>query len=424
MPRRPHVLDVWLYGIHLARLTEPSKYRYRLTFTDDALDHFGVGSRVLSLSLPISERPLEDHRTDARQQPVSAFLEGLLPEGGLRSQLATTLGVLAIDKVALLEKVGAECAGAVQILVPDAPPSVGKVRPLSAAEMETLVNDLPTLHLPAGSSLQASLAGIQEKVLVTQLDDGRWGWPEDGAASSHIVKPEPSGVQVVANLVQTEDWALRVASEAGLRAARTTLTAFGERPALVVTRYDREADGQRRHQEDFCQALGLDPQAKYESVREHENGGSRLRRIVERAAPRTLDPDAFRRDLLAAVTYNVVIGNGDAHSKNYSLMIGRRGEISLAPLYDVAPVRYLDPRFKNTGHVVNGRTSIDWVGVDDLVGEAATWGMDKARARATVEHVLDATWEAAHTTPLPAGADEVLPRLDALWEQRSWRPAR
>src|SRR6185312_8588028 len=108
-----------------------------------------------------------------------------------------------------------------------------------------------------------------------------------------------------------------------------------------------------------CQALGLDPQAKYESTNEAARLGSRLRRVARAAAPRARDPDGFRLMLLQAVTFNVVIGNADAHSKNYSAMIGRDGSVSLAPIYDAAPVMYLDSAFKGTGHVINGKTSID-----------------------------------------------------------------
>lgn len=420
---RGPVLDVWLHGVHVAELSQPSLYRYRLTFTEEALDTFGVGARVLSLSLPMSETPIEDHRQDPTRRPVSAFLAGLLPEGNLRTQIASQLGVLAMDTMALLAQVGAECAGAVQFLHCGVRPGPGRVRPLSRAEVDRVVADLPTYHLPEGSAPQASLAGIQDKVLLTELADGGWGWPVDGAASTHLVKPEPTDGQVLEHLVHCEHWAMSVAAQAGIVAAPTRLETFDERDAIVVTRYDRGPEGQRLHQEDFCQALGLDPQAKYESVAEAEHRGSRLRRVAAAAAPRAQDPDQFRRDLLAAVTFNVVIGNGDAHSKNYSLLLGANGRVELAPLYDAAPVRYLAPRFKNTGHVINGRTSIDWVETDDLVEESVTWGLSRRRARGVVAAVLEATWEAAHAVPLPTGTEEVLPRLESLWASRSWRPS-
>ena len=166
-------LEVWLRGRQVATLTEPSSYRFRLAFTDEALDEYGAGARVLSLSLPVSVDPIEDHRTNPTRRPVSAFLEGLLPEGNLRSQLASTLGVATVDKVALLEQVGAECAGAVQFLRPGEVPSAGRVRPLSGDEVNRIVTDLPTYHLPEGSAPQASLAGIQDKVLLTRLGGAR-----------------------------------------------------------------------------------------------------------------------------------------------------------------------------------------------------------------------------------------------------------
>jgi serine/threonine-protein kinase HipA len=414
-------LEVWLRGVHVATLSEPATYRYRLSFTEEALDVFGDGARVLSLSLPVAEEPIEDHRTDATRRPVSAFLEGLLPEGNLRTHLAATVGVLTVDKVALLEQVGSECAGAVQFLPVGRTPSPGQVRPLSQAEVDRLVADLPTYHLPEDTALQASLAGIQDKVLLTHLSDGRWGWPEDGAPSTHLIKPEPTEGQALDHLIQVEDWAMRVAAHAGLEAAETRLATFDDRAAIVVARYDRGPDGTRVHQEDFCQALALDPQAKYETLRETEARGSRLRRLADIAAPRSADPDAFRRQLLSLVTFNVVIGNGDAHSKNYSILIGPRGEVALAPLYDAAPVMLLSSRYKSTGHVLNGRTSIDWVSIDDLVEEAADWGMARPRARRTVQDVLDRTWEAAHALALPDGTGEVLARLEGLWARRSWR---
>jgi serine/threonine-protein kinase HipA len=422
MAKRARRLDVWLRGARVATLSEPSNYRYKLEFSDEALDTYGEGARVLSLSLPVSDSPLEDHRTDASRRPVSAFLEGLLPEGNLRTQVASALGVPTVDKMALLEQMGAECAGAVQFLSGGHTPSEGRVRPLTNEEVNRLVADLPTYHFPDGSPPQASLAGIQDKVLLTRLSDGGWGWPEGGAPSSHLIKPEPSGVTAIDHLIQAEDWAMHVATEAGLDAAKTHLATFDDRQAIVVSRYDRLPDGTRIHQEDFCQALALDPQAKYENLSEATSRGTRLSRLVAVAAPRSSDPDSFRRQLLALVTFNVVIGNGDAHSKNYSVLLGPRGEVSLAPLYDSAPVRYLAPRFKSTGHVINGRTTIDWVSADDLAEEASSWGMGKARAQTTVTQVLEATWEAAHTVPVPSGTDSMISRLELLWAERSWRP--
>lgn len=416
-------LDVWLYGVHIAQLSEPSRFRYRLDFTDDALDAFGEGSRVLSLALPISHRPISDGRSPGAAQPVSAFLAGLLPEGNVREQIAAEARVPVTDSMELLRRVGAECAGAVQVLDSETAPGPGHIRPLTDGEITRLIEDLPTYHLPDGATPQASLAGIQDKVLLTALEDGRWGWPEQGAPSTHIIKPEPLGGNV-SHLIQTEDWALHVARAAGLSAADSHLAMFGNREALVVTRYDRSPAGIRTHQEDFCQAISLPPAAKYEGTAESTRHGSRLKRIARMAAARATDPDEFRAALLKAVTFNVVIGNGDAHSKNYSLMIDRTGQVSLAPIYDSAPTAYLDAKYKGTGHVINGKTSIDRVAVDDLASEAASWGTSRRRALATAQSCIENVHDVIGSVPLPPGAERVKPNLEAMWVRRAWAAGR
>lgn len=416
-------LDVWLYDVHIAQLSEPSRFRYRLDFTDDALDAFGEGSRVLSLALPISRRPISDGRSPGAAQPVSAFLAGLLPEGNVREQIAAEARVPVTDSMELLRRVGAECAGAVQVLDSETAPGPGHIRPLTDGEITRLIEDLPTYHLPDGATPQASLAGIQDKVLLTALEDGRWGWPEQGAPSTHIIKPEPLG-GTVSHLIQTEDWALHVASAAGLPAADSHLAMFGKREAVVITRYDRSPTGVRTHQEDFCQAISLPPAAKYESTAESTRHGSRLKRIARMAAARAADPDEFRAALLAAVTFNVVIGNGDAHSKNYSLMIDRTGQVTLAPIYDSAPTAYLDAKYKGTGHVINGKTSIDRVAVDDLASEAASWGTSRRRALAIVQSCIENVHDVIGSVPLPSGAERVKPNLESMWVRRAWAAGR
>jgi serine/threonine-protein kinase HipA len=413
-------LAVWLHGIQVARLSEPTPFRLRLDFTDDALDAFGEGSRVLSLALPLSRRPVHDAKIRSSGHQVSAFVEGLLPEGNARRHIASQAGLLVTDTMGLLERVGAECAGAVQFLPEGAVPGNGHVRALSDREVDSIVADLPTYHLPEGATPQASLAGIQDKVLLVAMPDGGWGWPESGAPSTHMIKPEPLG-GALPHLIQTEDWALRIARHASIPAAESRLAKFELREAIVLTRYDRGADGERLHQEDFCQALGLDPQAKYESTAESERHGPRLKRIARAAASRAHDPDAFRVALLEAVTFNVVIGNGDAHSKNYSVMINRDGSVRLAPIYDAAPTYYLDSRYKGTGHVINGKTSVDSVDVEDLVDEAASWGTSKRRARTAVGSVLERVRAAVDVIPLPVGAEQVKDNLVQLWTRRSWQ---
>ncbi|MGW5385573.1 HipA N-terminal domain-containing protein [Nocardia sp. NPDC003963] len=136
---------------------------------------------MLSLALPFDTEAVVDAK-GASRRPVAAFLEGLLPEGNFRRHLAAGLGVTAIDTLALLRAVGAECAGAVQFVSEGEMLSAGTIRELTDDEVNRVVADLPTYHLPEGTAPQASLAGIQDKVLLVARPDGSWGWPRGGAA--------------------------------------------------------------------------------------------------------------------------------------------------------------------------------------------------------------------------------------------------
>ena len=119
---------------------------------------------------------------------------------------------------------------------------------------------------------------------------------------------------------------------------------------------------------------------------------------------------SFKLDLLRAVSFNLLIGNGDAHSKNYSVLIRETGEVTLAPLYDAAPTLLLYARSSNAGHSVAGQARLNYITLDHLVREAAGWGVDAEAARSTVTEVLTAAAEAQ----VPA-ADELqhLPSLVA-----------
>lgn len=163
-----------------------------------------------------------------------------------------------------------------------------------------------------------------------------------------------------------------------------------------MTRYDRTQDGGRLHQEDFTQALALASTAKYERTTAPP---SRLTKLVTAAAPQARDDDRFRRDLLRAVTFNVLIGNGDAHSKNYSLFLRDGGEVLLAPLYDVAPTHLLYAPSVNAGHTLGGQARLNYLTLDNLVREGTAWGMDADDARTTAAGVLESVAEAAATIP-------------------------
>jgi serine/threonine-protein kinase HipA len=394
-------LAVWLHGRHIAWLTGTS-LRSRLEYLPDLVAEYGAGAALLSLSLPLQSKPIAG-------PVVLNFFDGLLPEGQVRAHLADLYKVASTDVKALLAVVGADCAGAVQVLAEGVDPAgAGKLLPMSEAEVVAAVESLPTWDLPADFAITTSLGGVQSKILLSR-DGGRWYWPAGGAASTHIIKPDPLD-SPIPDLLAAEHWALDLARAAGLAAARATMDRFGTRDALVVERYDRTTDHRRIHQEDFTQVLGLASAAKYD---QSTAVPSRLTQVAAVSAPHTRTPASFKADLLKAVAFNVLIGNGDAHSKNYSVLIRETGEVMLAPLYDAAPTLLLYARSSNAGHSVAGQARLNYITLDHLVREAAGWGVDAEVARSTVSEVFTAAAEAQVPAP------ETLGHLPALIADRA-----
>ena len=323
-------LEVWLLGAHLGTL---SQIDGRLSFAYAS----GV-TTVLSQSLPMRPEPFDDRAS-------RPFFAGLLPEGGKRKQIAKTLQVSAQNDYALLESLGGECAGAVTLLEPGqsppAPEAPLEVRWLDPAQLLQVLDEMPLRPMRAGEDgLRLSLAGAQDKLPVVLDTDGlRTGLPLNGSPSTHILKPPIAGVD---GSVFNEAFCMALAGALKLDVAQTHIQAVADgaqqRHYLLVERYDRQAvapalaatveSSQRLHQEDFCQALGVASEHKYQN-----EGGPGLDQAFAllRSATRPSAPQTLK--LLDCVVFNALIGNHDAHGKNFSLLYTPAGVV-LTPLYD------------------------------------------------------------------------------------------
>jgi serine/threonine-protein kinase HipA len=384
-PRK--TLEVFLHGRHLGTLGGTS-IRPELRYDTAIVNEYGAGSVLLSLSLPLSPKKITG-------PAVYNFFDGLLPEGQVRAHLAHLHGVPTTDVMGLLEALGSDCAGAIQVLPQgQEPPAVAAPLPMTRKEVVSAVESLPTWELPDDFTITTSLGGVQSKILLSQ-EGNDWSWPAAGAPSTHIIKPDPLD-SPVPHLLQAEDWALRLAAASGLPASEAWLETFGERLAIIVARYDRQPGGRRIHQEDFTQALALGSNAKYEGG---TAGSSRLSSLVDTAVPHVRDMASFRSALLQYITLNLVIGNGDAHSKNYSLIIRDGGEVLLAPMYDIAPTLLLYSKSRNAGHTVGGQSVLNYITLEHLVREGASWGMKEPDARAAAAGLLEQVNAAASGVP-------------------------
>ena len=229
--------------------------------------------------------------------------------------------------------------------------------------------------------MRVSLAGVQEKLLLTRMPDGSWGRPVDGTPSTHILKPE---IAAYPHTVENEALCMRVAKHLNLAVAAVETTAIAGRKLIVVERYDRavEADGsvERIHQEDFCQATGTPPDTKYE-----EDGGPSLRRVA--AILQAAAAAGSLEKLAQAVTLNVMLGNGDAHAKNFSMLHPASAELTLSPLYDLmCTLHYGDERL---AMYVDSVQRTDRVTAERIVNEAVGWGLSPAAAGETVGDLLE-----------------------------------
>jgi serine/threonine-protein kinase HipA len=370
-------LAVWLYGERVAMI-DRERGRPRLVYTGEALSRYALGTPLLSLSMPVGDRRYT-------QGLVSPFLDGLLPEGESRKAIAREKAVRVDDTYGLIRELGRDCAGAVVIQPADDPPppraSTLTAEVLGPEEIGALVENLRSAPLGAGGRVRISLAGVQEKLLLTRMPDGKWGRPVDGTPSTHILKPE---IAAYPQTVENEAFCMRIAKNLGLDVAAVETTEIGKRKLIVVERYDRavSVDGsvERIHQEDFCQATGIAPERKYE-----EDGGPSLQQIAG-ILQSVAAADSLER-FLQAVTLNVLVGNGDAHAKNFSLLHDASGVLTLTPLYDLMCTQhYGDDRLAMYIDTVQ-RTSR--VTAERIANEAMRWGMSRGRASGTIGDILE-----------------------------------
>lgn len=266
------------------------------------------------------------------------------------------------------------------------PPSTTSAELLTDDEIERLVQNLRTAPLGVDERVRLSLGGVQEKLLLTQLQDGSWGRPVDGTPSTHIIKPQ---IARFPGSVENEAFCMRIARHLGLDVAHVDVISIGSRQLLCVTRFDRfvHPDGtvDQLHQEDFCQAFGIPPEHKYQ-----QDGGPSLRRIARSVAD-VATPESLVA-LTRAMVLNALVGNGDAHGKNFSLIHQPSGILKLAPLYDLmCTLQYGDGRLAmkiDDVHRIGRVTALR------LVNEATAWGLRRSDAEGTIGEMLDRSADA------------------------------
>jgi serine/threonine-protein kinase HipA len=305
-------------------------------YTQDWLK--GSAGFALSPHLPLSAELLLD---GASQRPVQWYFDNLLPEEGQRVLLAGDARLDAADAFGLLAWYGAESAGSVTLLTPDAPPHNDEpLRALSDEALNTRIRQLPKAPLTQAAVKRMSLAGAQHKLAVV-LQDGELFEPAGATPSTHILKPDHPDEDYPHSVIN-EWFVMRLAKRLGLDVPDVHRR-YVPSPVYLVDRFDRLAYGQtwqRRHVIDACQLLGLDRSFKY-SQGSMEN--------LAALANACRSPAVARSRLFGWLVFNVLVGNSDAHLKNLSFMVSHEG-VQLAPFYDLLSIAtYESPAFDKKG---------------------------------------------------------------------------
>lgn len=368
----------------------------------------------ISRMLPLTTETYEGKR-------ARSFFAGILPEEGPRARIAEILGISERNDFAMLERIGGECAGAISLLPEGVSPLQieNRFRALEEKELEAIIHELPRRPLLAGEEgLRLSLAGAQNKLPVI-VDGDSISLPLGNTPSTHIIKPEPDHFP---GLVANEVFCMRLAGTLGLNVPEVTCRTIGGKPCIIIARYDRVLGAEcgrtvRLHQEDFCQALGHPPEHKYQ-----QEGGPLVRDCVALLREWSSTPVLDIRAFVDGLILNMLIGNADAHGKNYS-MIYRRGERRLAPFYDlVSTIAWPDLSTRLAMNIGSGKSvnDVNPAHFRRMAEEASLgWPMVRERIEILSRKVIDTLEEGSVQRTLPASG--ISAQLSALVMQRCRR---
>jgi len=322
-------LVAYMYDREVGRFREHPDGRVVFAYSPGWLSS---GGHALSVSLPLTAEELPSDK-------VESFIAGLLPDSIQHRKLLAAELDIEDDPTdfAFLSRLGRDCAGAITV-VPEGESLAHDGAPyyevLSESQLADYIRTLPQrpLLVDEDGGVLLSLAGVNDKAAVVVVD-GKIAIPHYGFPTSHILKPD---IAALPESIRVENFCLLLAKECGHVVPKTKIARAQDQVFMQMARYDRlivlrngRRDLVRLHQEDFCQALGYRPEKKYE-----RKGGPGWRECFALMEV-TDDPVASKKALLDRAIFQFLVGNPDAHAKNYSLLYRRDGTRRLAPFYDL-----------------------------------------------------------------------------------------
>ncbi|HEY9792417.1 MAG TPA: HipA domain-containing protein [Candidatus Obscuribacterales bacterium] len=312
-------LNVTLNDTEVGTLSLLAPERTLFAFAPSYVENTARPTLSLWFKTPLGELKTSEKIRNAATLPP--FFSNLLPEGHLRDYLAKKANVKSGREFFLIAALGQDLPGAVRVESP-----------------ERLQDEAPRPQHSAATAkaLRFSLAGVQLKFSAVMRSKAGLTVPADGIGGSWIVKL-PSTTH--RHVPEAEFSMLKLAEQTGIRVPEFQLTTtasisglppdidekFGE--TLAVKRFDRDGHGKRIHMEDFAQIFGIYPTEKYENASFDRIGFVILSECGE---------DDFN-EYIRRLVFTVIIGNGDMHLKNWSLVYADGKNPRLSPAYDFVP---------------------------------------------------------------------------------------
>lgn len=306
---------------------------------------------ALSLAMPLRREPYGNEET-------RAYFSNLMPEERILAMLCRSGRMAGHDLMSFFRLYGRECAGAITLCEGENPPTEsGEERDVTDKVREYLAGKTGG-PLPLAVRSRLSLAGAQDKLPVV-IRNGRLFL--SSGPSTHIIKLDIPGYP---HSARNEHFCLEFAAAMGCDSVKSRLMQFPEGEVLAIRRYDRRVENGeviRLHQQDFCQALGLPPVCKYQGQGEFF-GFPHMIQVCRENGIQVGEFFARVRIL------NWIIGNCDAHAKNFSLVANENG-LSLSPLYDTLCTAIYPGLDREMGMAFGRHILREDVDENDLCGE-------------------------------------------------------
>lgn len=328
------VVNIYMNGMLVGKLEKTRSGILNFQYCESWLDT--PGTRPISLSLPLVDTLYSGER-------VYNFFDNLLPDNpNLRKRIQTKFKLSSDHPFDLLECIGRDCIGAIQIVAEDDFKFEKKIKFKTLSEKKIADRLINFNTVPLGMSdetddFRISLAGVQEKSAFL-FHKGKWCIPLGETPTTHIFKL-PIGINPYQQIVLRDscenEWlCAQIAASFNLDTAHCEILHFENVKTLVVERFDRKVSQDkswifRLPQEDICQALGVSPNLKYQS-----DGGPGIKDILNILLGSS-DPVHARNTFFKVQILFWLLAAIDGHAKNFSIFIKPDGRYELTPLYDI-----------------------------------------------------------------------------------------